>query len=120
VCTAEACRPIYERKTARNEYEIIIFESVDESQSHLHPVLRVKEVRFELDKDMAPAEALLDIAEARQACKGDWDLHAEPMFMDISATCPGSGVQFKMFTHDMKAPADAGTPISRISMVLAE
>src|SRR6185437_14547142 len=59
-----ACRPLYSRKTDRNEYEIVVFEKTDDSQSRLHPTIRVEEIRFRLDRAMSPQEALADIAEA--------------------------------------------------------
>jgi hypothetical protein len=64
------CRPLYNRKTAKNEYEIMAYVRPDNSASRLHPVLRVNEVRFTLDRDMSPEEALDDIAEAKALCAG--------------------------------------------------
>lgn len=64
------CRPLYSRKTAQNEYEVLIFEETDDSASRLHPVVRINSVRFTLDRDMSPEEALADIAEAKALCAG--------------------------------------------------
>lgn len=65
----DTCRPIYSRKTDRNEYEIMVWLEEDTSQSRLHPVQRVKEVRFRFDKDMLAGDAIKDIKEAQQLCQ---------------------------------------------------
>jgi hypothetical protein len=65
----DVCRPVYSRKTERNEYEIMLFLEADASQSRLHPVQRVKEIRFTFDRDMTTEEAISDIAEASRLCQ---------------------------------------------------
>lgn len=98
-----ACRPLYSRKTAGNEYEIMVFEKDDDSASRLHPVVKVKEVRFTLDHDMAPEEALEDIAEAKALCSGHCTIQ-HGRFGDATATRPEIGVQFNMLASS-KNPA---------------
>ncbi|HET7871126.1 MAG TPA: hypothetical protein VFL42_01360 [Terriglobales bacterium] len=94
-----ACRPLYGRKTANNEYEIVIFEKSDDSGSRLHPVIRVEEVRFTLDHDMSPEEALADIAEAKTLCAGRCTIKSD-RFAGVNASRPEINVQFGLHFSD--------------------
>jgi hypothetical protein len=91
------CRPLYGRKTPNNEYEITIFETVDESSSRLHPTIRVKEVRFTLDRQMTDEQALADIPEAINECGGKC-VDLPPLFEGHHHMGrPSSGVEFSFF-----------------------
>lgn len=91
------CRPLYSRKTPRNEYEITIFEKVDDSTSRLHPTIRVEEVRFTLDRDMKEEELLTDIVEAKQECDGKCASLPEQFPGDREVGRPGSNTRFSFF-----------------------
>jgi hypothetical protein len=91
------CRPLYTRKTQRNEYEITIFEKIDDSTSRLHPTIRVDEVRFTLDRDMKEEELLADIVEAKQECDGKCVSLPEQFPGDREVARPGSSTRFSFF-----------------------
>jgi hypothetical protein len=110
-------RPIYVRKTERNEYEIVIMEEVDETKSHLHPTVRIKELQFKFDRDMTAAEAVQDIAEARDICAGGCRF-AKSSYFGINAI--KDGADFHMFFLDPKSPVASNlsaTSVSRVSIV---
>lgn len=102
VVGADICRPVYDRSTEKNEYEVMIFFEVDASESRLHPTARVKEIRFTFDHNMSAVDAIKDIAETRQLCRDScmFSVFAE---MNLIAT-PGAGTSKLLFT-----PADLGT-----------
>jgi hypothetical protein len=91
------CRPLYSRKTPRNEYEIAIFEKVDDSTSRLHPTTRIEEVRFTLDRDLTGEELLTDIVEAKQECDGKCASLPEQFPGDKEVSRPGSNIRFSFF-----------------------
>lgn len=59
---------VYGRRTAHNEYEILILYKSDASVSRLHPKLRIEEMRFEFDKALPMDEVLGDLPEVSVAC----------------------------------------------------
>jgi hypothetical protein len=92
------CRPTYFRKTERNEYEITIFETLDDSNSRLHPTLRVGEIRFTLDRAMTEDEASEDISEVKFECGGKCVLLPAQFGGDREIARQGSSVKFA-FSH---------------------
>jgi len=65
---AEPYWPLYRRRTANNEYEIMVMEEVDTSRSQLHPTNRVSSVRFQLAKPRTVQQILQEIPEAVRIC----------------------------------------------------
>jgi hypothetical protein len=65
---AEPYRPTYRRRTANNEYEIMVLEETDRSRSQLHPTVRVASVRFQLDKTRTVPQVLQELPEAVHLC----------------------------------------------------
>jgi hypothetical protein len=59
---------VYSRQTSGGEVEIKIGYRFDETQSHLHPTLRVEKVSFSFDKDLTLRNALNSIMELQQLC----------------------------------------------------
>jgi hypothetical protein len=59
---------VYTRQTDAGEVQIVIGYNLDESESHLHPQLRVVAVDFEFDKRVTVRKALAAIAEAADLC----------------------------------------------------
>ena len=91
------CRPLYSRRAPRNEYEITIFEKVDDSTSRLHPTTRVEEVRFTLDRDLKEEELLTDIVEAKKECDDRCASLPEQFPGDKEVARPGSNTRFSFF-----------------------
>jgi hypothetical protein len=108
----DTCRPVFSRKTARNEYEIMLFLEEDASQSRLHPVQRVKEVRFRFDKDLLPAEAVRDIAEARELCNGGCEFKS---YLNMFFAIPKEGNPKLMFLREPPGPISQSTPVAIMS-----
>lgn len=111
----DTCRPVYSRKTERNEYEIVLFLEADSSQSRLHPVQRVKEVRFTFDHDMTAFDAISDIPEAKRLCQ---ESCAFTVFygMDLIAT-PKAGNPQLMFHPAKRGTTVTGqTPMASVSL----
>ena len=59
---------VYNRKTSRNDYRIIVGYRPDKSRSRLNPDARAFSVRMDLDKPLDLANTLDDIAEAARIC----------------------------------------------------
>jgi hypothetical protein len=114
VCEVELCRPIYRRRTAVNEYRIVIFETADDSQSRLHPTIRVKEIRFTLDKDMTPDTAVSDIVEAHALCAAGCQFPTRRSDMYIATANQTAKLWFA--AHNRLKAVDRNTPISQVSI----
>lgn len=71
---------VYSRRTAQNEYEVLVNFRVDASESRLHPTLRVHEVRFRADKAKTMKEMLLDLPEAITICASGCRAHADKIW----------------------------------------
>jgi hypothetical protein len=116
-CNTELCRPIYTRKTKANKYEIVVFETPDVSRSLLHPTARIKELRFHLDHEMKPAEAINDIDEARELCAGKCSF--ESVYGLLTATAPGSNARIMFLPGDPKTHVEKDTPIASVAIAPA-
>src|SRR5947209_4808426 len=89
---------VFSRKTQRNEYQLSVLFRADESESHLHPTLRVKEVHFKFDKDMSREEFLGDIAEARELCASKCELGRSKYGDDPIAITPDRATRFSFMS----------------------
>lgn len=98
---------VFSRKTARNEYRILIAFTADTSRSKLHPTARIDEVRFEVDKEMEPEALVKDIAEARVLCANACVMHAPAIISGGSsfATTPDNKTRF-VFDSDYVSMCD--------------
>jgi len=113
-CSSELCRPIYTRKTKANEYEIVVTESPDVSQSRLHPTARIRELRFHLDHEMKPADAINDIDELRELCRGKCTFG--DFYGLFTATAPDSNVRIMFLPGNPKTQVGQDTPIASVSI----
>jgi len=100
------CRPLYNRKTKANEYEIVVFERGDESASRLHPTIRIEEVRFRLDRNMTEEQAAADIDEIRMECNGQCALLPPRHVGERRIGRGGSNVQFIFHYGDNRSLTD--------------
>lgn len=113
-CSSELCRPIYTRKTKANEYEIVVTESPDVSKSPLHPTARIRELRFHLDHEMKPADAINDIDELRELCGGKCTFG--DFYGLFTATAPDSNVRIMFLPGNPKTKVGQDTPIASVSI----
>ena len=117
-CNVSLCRPIYHRRTALNEYRIVVFETADDSESRLHPTVRIETVQFLLDQDMPPEIAIKDIAEAHALCPGGCRFPLRRSDMFIATGNRKTSLWFR--AHNRLKAVDKNTPISEVSIFISK
>jgi hypothetical protein len=106
---------VYNRKTATNEYEISVVYEADSGQSRLHPVIRVEEVRFTLDRHRSVNQTINDLEEIKSLCaagckvRGREDSASRELFLfpPSSSGEKSPSVIFRLSDSSSKEWADA-------------
>jgi len=96
---------VFNRKTERNEYRILVLFQNDATVSRLHPTQRVEEVRFEFDKDMSHEALLKDIVEGNVLCGAGCTMGTAKITNDPIAITPDHSTRFT-FLKDFVTMSD--------------
>jgi len=75
VCGVRAVGDVYMRQTSMNLYRIKVAWLPDETTSRLHPTMRVRWLKMDVDKPAPAAVILGDLPEAVEICKTGCDLY---------------------------------------------